>query len=193
MNTMIQGAALALGVLASSTAFGQTAATPRAPAHPAPAMSTSAATSTGRLNDADQKFVSDAAIGGMFEVESGKLAEKSTNAKVREFGARMVRDHSTADNKLKQIVAQQGGTVPNSLDQEHQQKLDQLASLKGQDFDRQYAQMMVQDHDTDAQDFGKAAQNLTDPQLKQFAAQTLKVIESHDKLAHQMANQMAVK
>lgn len=63
--------------------------------------------------------------------------------------------------------------------------------MKGAEFSRSYMQTMVQDHDTDAQDFGKAAQNFDDPQLKQFAAQTLKVIESHDKMAHQIADKAA--
>ena len=52
---------------------------------------------------------------------------------------------------------------------------------------------MVKDHDTDAQDFGKAAQSLDNPQLKTFAQQTLKVIETHDKMAHQISDKMASK
>ena len=187
MIKLTQGAAvIVLGVLASGAAFGQAAGTTR----PMAALS---ATTFGKLNDTDQKFVNDAAIGGMFEVESGKLAEKSTNPKVKEFGARMVHDHSAANAKLKQIVRAEGGNVPNALDQEHQQKLNQLGSLRGQDFNRQYTQMMVEDHDADAQDFGKAGQYLNDPQLKQFAAQTLKTIQTHDKLIHQIADQMASK
>lgn len=179
-------AAIALGMLASGAALGQTAGT-RAP------LPATSATMSGKLSDTDQQFINDAAIGGMFEVESGKLAEKSTDPKVKQFGARMVRDHSEANTKLKQIVAAQGGNLPDALDQEHRQKLNQLASLHGQDFARQYTQMMVEDHDTDAQAFGKAAQNLNNPQLKQFAAQTLKVIETHDKLVHQIADKSASK
>lgn len=193
MKRVIHGATIGLGVAVSTVAFGQTMATPPGPAPAqAPAAST-ASGGAGRLSDADQKFVNDAAVGGQFEVDAGKLAEKSTNAQVKQFGARMVHDHSAADSKLKQLATSQGTTVPSALDQDHQQKLDQLSSLKGEDFNRTYMQMMVTDHDQDAQDFGKAAQDLDNPQLKRFAAQTLKTVEAHDKMAHQITDKMTSK
>lgn len=111
MNKSIVAAAVALGLAAASPGFAQTAATmPQGPNTPA---------AGNRLSTPDQKFVNDAAIGGMFEVEAGKLAEKAGDAQVKQFGARMVKDHSAADAQLKRIVTAQGGSVPQSLDQEH--------------------------------------------------------------------------
>jgi putative membrane protein len=191
----LQGAALAAGILGSATAFAQTSGnTASTPAAPAAQPSASSAAGTSRLSASDQDFVNDAAIGGLFEVESGKIAEKkAANAEVRNFAARMVRDHGDADNKLKRIVSADGGTVPNDLDQQHQQELQQLTSQQGADFDRNYMQTMVKDHDTDAQAFGRAVQSLDDPKLKTFAQQTLKVIDQHDKIAHQITDKMALK
>lgn len=181
----LQGAAMAAGFMAAGLAFAQTApqSAPAAPSN----------TNAGKLSAADQKFVDDAMIGGLYEIEAGRIAEKSANPQVRQFGARMVRDHGTAGSKLAQIVTAEGGTAPQSLNQEHQQKLNHLRSLHGSEFAQAYMQDMVRDHDTDAQDFGKAAQNLNNPQLKAFAQQTLKVIETHDKMAHQISDKMASK
>jgi putative membrane protein len=154
----------------------------------------SSAAGTSRLSGSDQDFVNNAAFGGLFEVESGKIAQKkAANAQVRNFAARMVHDHSEAGNKLKRIVSADGGTVPNELDRQHQQELQQLTSQQGADFDRNYMQTMVRDHDTDAQEFGRAVQGLDDPKLKTFAQQTLKVIDQHDKMAHQISDKMASK
>src|SRR3954467_15399597 len=45
----------------------------------------------------DKAFVMNAAIGGMAEVELGKLAEqKAANESVKQFGQKMVTDHSKA-------------------------------------------------------------------------------------------------
>jgi putative membrane protein len=177
----LYGAVIAGGILAAGVAFAQ------------PSPQAAPGGNQGKLSAADQKFVESAAIGGKYEVEAGRIAEKSSNPQVKQFGARMVRDHSAAGAKLKQIVTAEGGTVPQSLDQEHQQQLDHLRSLHGAEFTQAYMQNMVKDHDTDAQEFGKAAQSLDDPQLKQFAQQTLKVIETHDKMAHQITDKMASK
>lgn len=180
-------AAIVFGVMASATAYGQTAANTAPPQPPV-----SSPNGASKLSASDQDFVNKAAIGGLFEVEAGKVAaKKASNPQVRQFAERMVRDHSEAGNKLKQIVTADGGLVPNSLDQEHQQELQQLTPQQGTDFGRNYMQMMVQDHDADAQDFGNAEKTLQNPQLKQFAAQTLKIIETHDKMAHQITGKMA--
>src|SRR5436309_2768675 len=60
-----------------------------------------------------QKFVTDAATGGMKEVFLGRLAlEKSKNADVRHFAREMVRDHSKANAELKKIAISENLDVP---------------------------------------------------------------------------------
>jgi putative membrane protein len=171
--------AIGVGLIAGS--FAQTNM-PRAsePAQRAPAQ----------LSAADQKFINEAAIGGQFEVEAGKIAEGSANPQIKEFGARMVKDHGAAGAKLKQLTTAQGVRVPQELDAKHAQIRDHLTSLKGAEFDREYIREMVKDHDEDAQVFANAAKTLNDPQLKRFAAETLPVIQAHDKMAHDIAASM---
>jgi putative membrane protein len=172
-NRFLQTAAFAIGVGLSTTAFAQpspsTAGTPAAP-----------------LSAADANFAKEATIGGQFEVETGKVAERSSNPQVRQFGARMVKDHSAAGAKLKSIASERSVTVPQELDAQHAQIRDHLASLKGAEFDHEYMREMVKDHDEDARTFADAARTLTDRQLKRFAADTLPVIQTHDRMAHQI-------
>src|ERR1700745_1781089 len=116
----LQGAAIAAGIMTAGLAFAQTA--------PQSALPAPSGTNAGKLSAADQKFVDNAMIGGLYEIEAGRIAEKSANSQVRQFGARMVRDHGAAGSKLRQIVIAEGGTAPQSLDQEHAQKLNHLRS-----------------------------------------------------------------
>jgi len=179
---ILRAVSFAVGVSLSAGAFAQ-ASTPRGaePAQRAPV----------RLSASDQKFINEAAVGGQFEVEAGKIAERSANPQIKEFGDRMVKDHSAANADLKQLASTQGGTVPQRLDVKHTQLRDHLASLKGAEFDREYIRQMVKDHDQDAQVFANAAKTLSDPQLKRFAADTLQVVQSHEKMAHDIAASMA--
>src|SRR5438046_2883668 len=51
------------------------------------------------LSSADKAFVKDAAKGGMMEVAMGRGAEKNaTDSAVKNLGARMVKDHSNAND-----------------------------------------------------------------------------------------------
>jgi putative membrane protein len=52
----------------------------------------------------DETFYKRAAEGGIFEVDAGKLAQdKGNSQQVKDFGAMMVKDHSAANEKLKEI------------------------------------------------------------------------------------------
>lgn len=154
-----------------------------------------AALTPGRaaVTAADQQFIDEAAVGGQFEVAVGQLAAKSTDPKVEAFGQRMVKDHSAANAALASLVKAQGGTLPKGLDAEHQQLRDHLASLKGAEFDREYIQLMVKDHDADTKAFADEERHTTDQKLKQFVEQTLTIIKEHDQLARQIAGDMGIK
>jgi putative membrane protein len=144
-----------------------------------------------RLNQKDIGFVKEAALGGMAEVELGKLAEQNgDNDQVKEFGSRMVRDHGNANNELQTIASGKGVTIPQQLDPKHMQLRDRLAKLKGAEFDRAYMREMVQDHDKDVKAFRQHAQSGTDPDIKQFAQKTLPTIEEHDSMAHDIVKSL---
>gem|GEM_PF-2003396 len=128
----------------------------------------------------DQEFIQNAAQGGMAEVELGKLAqEKGSSADVKQFGSKMVTDHSKADADLKTVADKKGIAVPTSLDAKHRASVERFSHLSGAAFDRAYVHAMVKDHEKDASEFREEANSAQDPDVKSFADSTLKVIETH--------------
>src|SRR5438552_2331888 len=91
----------------------------------------------------DGSSMKKAAIGGMDEVELGKLAQQNGQSQqVKDFGSRMVQDHSQAGDQLKAIAQQKGVQLPDQLDGEHRAMRDRLAKLQGDQFDRAYMRLM---------------------------------------------------
>ncbi|MBV8710108.1 MAG: DUF4142 domain-containing protein [Acidobacteriaceae bacterium] len=128
----------------------------------------------------DKKFLRDAALGGMTEVELGKLAtQKSSRDDVKQFGQKMVDDHTKANDRLKQIAGQENIPVPDTLDSKHQSRIDKLSKLSGADFDKAYIKDQLKDHQTDVREFNTEAQSGTDPNIKSFAANTLPTLQHH--------------
>jgi putative membrane protein len=139
-----------------------------------------AMTASAPHRTSDKEFLVKAAEGGMTEVELGKLAqEKGSSADVKQFGSHMVMDHSKADAQLKEIAAKKGITVPSTLDAKSQATVDHLSSLSGPAFDKAYVHTMVKDHEKDAAEFRAESTSAQDPDVKTFAGDTLKVIETH--------------
>lgn len=135
----------------------------------------------------DRKFLKDAAMGGLEEVELGKLAaQKGSSDAVKQFGQKMVDDHSKANDQLKELAAKEQIEVPSSLDSKHQKDVDKLAKLSGDQFDKAYSKNMLKDHRKDVGEFQVEAQNGTDPNIKQFASTTLPVLQEHLKMAEDL-------
>lgn len=128
----------------------------------------------------DAKFAVAAANGGMAEVELGKLAqEKAANAKVKDFGAMMVSDHSKANDEMKALAKSKGITLPTAIDTKEQKLKDDLSAKSGADFDKTYVSNMIDDHKEDIKEFEDASKNCKDADIKAFAAKTLPTLKMH--------------
>jgi putative membrane protein len=119
-----------------------------------PAIGTSGQATAGRAGqqapgtsgDARQ-FVSQAAEAGRAEVELGQLAaERAQSNDVKQFAQMMIRDHSKANDEMKQRVAGHDVKMPAQLSEKHQMLMTRLRTLRGAEFDREYMAAMVEGH-----------------------------------------------
>ena len=132
-------------------------------------------------------FVSNAVIGGMYEVEAGRIAaERSSNPRIRASGEQMVTDHTKAGNELKPIAAAANIAVPTTLDERHRGMIDNLRGATNEDFDRVYLQQQEAAHNETVsllENFERMGDN--EP-LKAWATKTLPVVRHHQQMVDQM-------
>jgi putative membrane protein len=144
-----------------------------------------------KLQAADMDFVNQATAAGMAEVDLGKLgAEKAADQSVKQFAQRMVDDHSKANEQLIKILADKKVEVPKEMPADATSTKDQLSSLSGADFDREFMTHMVSGHEKAVALFDKESKEGQDAQLKQFAEQTLPTIQDHLKQAQQIQSSL---
>jgi putative membrane protein len=125
------------------------------------------------------KFVKNAAIGGMFEVQSSKAAlTKAQDPKIKNLAQMLIDDHSAANEKLKKIAAKENISVPSQLDTKHQGELDTLRETKGS-FAQPFIQMQRKAHEEAITLFKRYADHGDDAALKSFAKNTLPTLEKH--------------
>jgi putative membrane protein len=163
-------------------------------------------TSAGRSDS--RGFVNDLAIAGMAEVELGRMAaDRAANADVKAFGQMMVRDHSKANDELKQVASQLNIQPTTQLDQKHRALSDKLSTLKGAEFDREYMTAMVQGHEdvlaklrertgarssaaTQGHGAGSTAGGTGEQALTQWAAKAMPTVQQHLERAQQLQQQV---
>ncbi len=133
-------------------------------------MSHDTSMNDSQMKSPDQALIMKAAQGGMAEVAMGNIAKQNGGSDaVKQFGDKMVTDHSQANDQLKQLAQQKGITLPSSPSAKDKRTSKMLQSKQGSDFDKAYIQDMVKDHETDVAEFRKEAQNGKDPAVKAWA------------------------
>jgi putative membrane protein len=140
----------------------------------------------------DQDFLVKAASGGLMEVQLGKLtAEKSASASVKEFGQKMVTEHSKLNDELRALAAQKNITIPSTPGEDEMKDINKLTDAKmGRDFDKDYMALMVDDHKNDLDKFEKAATDCKDPDIKAFAAKYVPTLKQHLDAAQAIRDKM---
>ncbi|MBN9522876.1 DUF4142 domain-containing protein [bacterium] len=128
------------------------------------------------VSDAD--FVTKAASGGMFEVQSSKMAtEMAKKAECKAFAEKMIADHSKLNDELKAAAGKAGIAVPSTLAAHHEKM---LADLKGaRDFDAAYLSAQVKAHEEAVALFTAASASVKDPGLREFATKSLPALKTH--------------
>ena len=131
-------------------------------------------------NVPDRTFVQAAAIGGVAEVDLGRLAEqRGQMAAVKDFGRRMVEDHTQANEQLSRLAKPAGLAMPGGADAETRTMQSELMALHNGDFDRTYIREQIVAHQKTSQLLAYEIGSGQDPQLKGFAEKTLPVVFSH--------------
>jgi putative membrane protein len=140
----------------------------------------------------DKMFAEKAAMGGMFEVQTGKIAQdKGMSQDVKDFGAKMVEDHGKANDELKGIASTKGIDLPTALDAPHQKMVDSLNAKSGADFDKAYLGIMTKAHKMDNAAFMKEADGGKDADIKAFAAKTDETVKMHIQMLKDIKAKMA--
>jgi len=131
----------------------------------------------------DRMFVHEAGYGGNDEIALSKIAvRKSNNPVIRKFAATMIVQHSQAGAKLKEIAGSIGIRVPGGVDPKHFLLEAKLDLLKGASLNKAYLSIMVKDH-TAADHVFQMGTTVNNDKLRNFAVQTLPIVENHLKMA----------
>jgi putative membrane protein len=145
------------------------------------------------MNVTSPEFVKKAGAAGLAEVAMGKLgSSKATNPDVQAYARKMVTDHTKANNELKAAASAKSLEVPSEPDMMHKGMMKKFDGQKADaDFDHDFMQQMVRDHQKVIELFESAAsdQNV-DADLRALAKKTLPTLREHLKSAEALESKL---
>jgi putative membrane protein len=142
----------------------------------------------------DSHFYHALAQGGNAEVALGQLAsEKAASPSVREFAARMVKEHSSANDELKSLAASKNVALPKGPGAAADAKRVELKALSGNAFDKSYVSNQISAHESTETLLQKEIDSGQDPDAKTLAQKVLPMVQSHLAAIKKIADSMGVK
>ena len=137
----------------------------RAADPPTPPTTTSGV--LGSLHEADQK-----------EIQAGKIAQKDGKSKaVRDYGQMLVKDHMAADDKVAALAQKENVDLVAATPAPGPNDMGTMAT--GPDFDKKFAQEMLDDHRKAIAALTAARDSTADPQLRKLLTDMLPTLEKH--------------
>lgn len=127
-----------------------------------------------------KSFLQNAYEDGLAEVKMGQLAlGKTANEEVKKFAQMMVDDHSKANTEMKALADAKKVTVASEPTMVAQGKEKMINAKTGGDFDKAYAEAMVEAHKKAIKAFEDAANEAKDADVKAFANSTVPKLKHH--------------
>ena len=139
-------------------------------------------------DDPDATFYKKAAEGGLFEVDTGNQAAKSSNnQQIKDFGSMLVTDHTAANDKLKALAASKNISLPTSATMGQMAQKAKLDVLTGDTYDKSFIKTQIKAHQQTIAVFKKEIGTGQDADAKAFATATLPTLKKHLKQAQSLA------
>jgi putative membrane protein len=131
------------------------------------------------------------------EIEVGGIAkEKGSTPDLKDYGATLVRDHTKADQDVKTLASKMSVDLEaKKADAKHlekqqvmKNKVDQLRQMTGKEFDRAFAQMMVNGHREALEMVKDARSSVQNAELKSLLDRLPPTLQKHEDMANDILN-----
>ncbi|SEU39977.1 putative membrane protein [Myxococcus fulvus] len=148
----------------------------------------------------EKAFLAELHHANQMEVQMGRLAQKNgASQAVKDFGARMEREHGQADENLLAYVKSKNltleerkadSTLAQAMQEAEHATMKKLEALQGTPFDRAYLADMVGDHDMDIAKVMAAQQQFaSNTALKSLLDNLLPQLQQHRQAAYRLLGQ----
>jgi putative membrane protein len=137
-----------------------------------------------KLSWGDRRFVNKAADDGQSELQIAQLAaQRATNAEVRSFAQKLVDDHTKVNSELMALASQESVDIDTDDDKDRAYK--RLNKKSGMEFDQEFVEHMIDEHEKDIKMFEKASSDAKDAEVRSFASRHVGSLREH---LHQAQN-----
>jgi putative membrane protein len=133
-----------------------------------------------REREKDKKFLDEALQRNKKEILLSELArDKASMSDVKELAMMLIEDHTKAVNELNGLASRESIMLETEQSEKAMDTHQKLSTKSGDDFDKYYIDLMVKSHEESVALFEDAANNCSDPDVREWADATLPTLRKH--------------
>ncbi len=137
--------------------------------------------------DADRDFLSDAVEANTKELQALMLGQQKGSKEVKTHAGHMIADHKKLGDQVSSYIAKKNIVLEN-VDTTGTTDLNDKP--QGKEFDKEWANKMVKDHEKVIDMFEDAQDDVKDPELKTMITNALPKLKSHLEMAKQLDDKL---
>jgi len=146
---------------------------------------------TETLLQSEQDFMTKAWQANTAELDMARIAhEKSGNTDVRDFANMIETDHKSALEDLTDLMKDNDLPEPKTIVAATQQDINRMERLTGPEFDREFVNMMVTEHQNTVEMFRDQQSTAQNGDLRNYVDSVLPVLEMHLDKARQLQSKL---
>jgi putative membrane protein len=136
----------------------------------------------------DEDFLSDAVEANTMEIRALALGQKMGGKDVKTHAGHMLADHKKVGQQAADYIAKKNITI--SVDTANTD-MDMADDKAGMDWDKNWSDKMVSDHEKVISMFEDAEDDVKDPELKAWITATLPTLRSHLEMSKQLKDKLS--
>ena len=141
-----------------------------------------------KMDNNDAAAMKQLAQANLNEIEAGKLgAAKAQNPDIKQFAQKLADDNARMLEDLKSLAKRKDVALPDKAALKDLAQLKILERKSGADFDREFMEQMVKEHDKAVKETNAVAAKAKDPDFKFAAQQASRRIETNLQLAQRIS------
>jgi len=147
---------------------------------------------SGQQQDPTQMFIKDMYSHNLYEVQLSQMAQQQAqDDQIKQLTEMLIKDHTEANQQLKELAQGAQVQVEEQLDPVHQAKLDKFKQLPQSEFGRKFVNDQVAGHMVAVLELTYHSKNAQDEKVKQFATMMLPKMQQHLNHVTKMATEQA--
>lgn len=130
--------------------------------------------------DSDVEFAKLVAENSLLEMQLAALTiNRSQSDTIKRLAISLMTDHNILNTDLQQFAERRGVTLPSTLSMKSQMTYEGLAGKAAGEFDKAYRDFLVRERENVLTRFRVQAEMGNDPELKDWAARKIAVLDQH--------------